>query len=178
MESFPIKLQSFKKNRGLNYWQKSHFFVIFTLPCFIIFIDKWSWLGLWFDFAQKPRALARVSFITVCSKDRKNIFGKKLNHQSYSVGTALAAVRNNIQNQNNIAIELTELGQIIKQQLTKIESNHKNLILDTYTIMPNHIHMILVIRNDNILNRTLNRTAARAVPTISDIICIIGLKSG
>ena len=36
--------------------------------------------------------------------------------------------------------------------------------------MPNHIHMILVIRNDNILNRTLNRTAARAVPTISDIV--------
>ena len=68
----------------------------------------------------------------------------KLNHQPYSVGTALAAVRNNIQNQNNIAIELTELGQIIKQQLTKIESNHKNLILDPYTIMPNHIHMILL----------------------------------
>ena len=62
-------------------------------------------------------------YVTICSNNRKNIFGAKLNHQPYRVGTALAAVRNNIQNQNNIAIELAELGKIIKQQLTKIESN-------------------------------------------------------
>ncbi len=46
-----------------------------------------------------------------------------------------------------VRIELTELGHIIKQQLTKIESNHKNLRLNTYTIMPNHSHGIIIINN-------------------------------
>jgi len=94
-------------------------------------------------------------FITICSKDRQNIFGEHKN----IVGEGLAPSR------YRNKIKLSPLGEIIKKQWNDIPNQYDNIKLDKYVIMPNHIHGILIIDcEDNY------RTAARAVPTISSII--------
>jgi len=99
-------------------------------------------------------------FITICSKNRKIIFGEYI---EYPVGTALAAVRNNIPDnvqQKNI-IKLSGLGNIIKKQWINIPNQYNNVELDQFMIMPTHIHGIIIINK---------RTGASPVPTISNII--------
>ena len=98
-------------------------------------------------------------FVTVCSKNRNNIFGE----YKY-VGEGLASSRN-MSARNNV--QLTIIGQIIDNQWNDIENQYDNVDLDQYTIMPNHLHGILVV-DKNDINK---RADARPAPTISDIVC-------
>ncbi len=66
-------------------------------------------------------------FVTVCSKNRKIIFGE---YDKNIVGTALAAVRY----KNDI--KLSELGQIIDNQWNDIPNQYNNVELDQCMIMP------------------------------------------
>jgi len=91
-------------------------------------------------------------FITICSKNRRNIFGEYIENP---VGTALAAVR------YKSNIKLSKLGKIIKNQWDDMQNQYENVKLDQYVIMPNHIHGILNIHK---------RTGASPVPTISNVI--------
>ena len=95
-------------------------------------------------------------FITVCSKDRKNIFGKYKN----LVGAALVSARNNI--------KLSIIGKIIDTQWNNIKNQYKNIELDEYIIMPNHLHGIIIINN---------RAQTSGAPTISQIIRSFKSKS-
>ena len=81
-------------------------------------------------------------FITVCSRDRKNIFGEINNKY---VGEGLAPSRDNatVRYKNNI--KLSKIGKIIDKQWNDIETQYDNIDLDQYIIMPNHIHGILII---------------------------------
>ncbi len=90
--------------------------------------------------------------ITVCSKNRENIFGE---YDNKIVGEGLAPSRY----KDNI--KLSKLGQIIDKQWNDIENQYDVVILDQYIIMPNHIHGILIINK---------RTGASPVPTVSNII--------
>ncbi|MFH2138776.1 MAG: hypothetical protein ABII88_09725, partial [Candidatus Omnitrophota bacterium] len=83
-------------------------------------------------------------YVTICSKNRKIIFGEYIEH---TVGTALAAVRNNI--------KLTRLGNIIEKQWIDMPNQYNNVELDQFMIMPNHIHGIIIINK---------RTGASPVP--------------
>jgi len=94
-------------------------------------------------------------FITVCSNDRKNIFGE----YKY-VGAALVPARNNI--------KLSKIGQIINNQWNDIPNQYRNVELDEYIIMPNHIHGILIVNN---------RAQTSGAPTISKIIRSFKSKS-
>lgn len=64
-------------------------------------------------------------FVTICAKDKKSYFGKMIGEK----------------------VELSKIGEIAKEELLKTEKIRKNLILDEYVIMPNHIHIIFVIDN-------------------------------
>ena len=66
-------------------------------------------------------------FITICIKNRLELLGK-------------------IQDKNNIV--LSAEGIIVEKELQKIEVLLTNVTIDEYIIMPNHIHMILII-NEN-----------------------------
>ena len=66
-------------------------------------------------------------FITICIKNRLELLGK-------------------IQDNNNIV--LTDEGKIVEEELQKIDIILPNVTIDEYIIMPNHIHMILII-NEN-----------------------------
>lgn len=66
-------------------------------------------------------------FVTICIKDRLELLGK-------------------IKSDNKI-IELTKEGNIANQNINNIKDIYKNTIIDEYVIMPNHIHMILIMKN-------------------------------
>lgn len=65
-------------------------------------------------------------FITICSKQRQCLFGS-------------------IVGADTIRPQLNECGNHIKKSILEINNRYKNVFVDKYVIMPNHIHMILVI---------------------------------
>jgi len=93
-------------------------------------------------------------FITICSKDRANLFGNQ-------VGAGLVSAQSDVSK----IVELSKIGQIIKKQWQDIPNQFENVGIDEFVIMPNHIHGILILNNPG------KRAGARPAPTVSDIIC-------
>jgi len=62
-------------------------------------------------------------FITICVKDRKEIFGQ-------------------IENKKMI---LSDAGKIVANHFVEIPAYHKRIILDEWVVMPNHIHCIITL---------------------------------
>ena len=60
-------------------------------------------------------------FITICTYEKKCIFGL----QNY----------------------LTNIGKIVEKHICNIQSYYETVFVDKYVIMPNHIHLILVLQN-------------------------------
>ena len=65
-------------------------------------------------------------YVTICTKNRECIFGKIVDGK----------------------IILSELGGIVNKYWREIPKHFKNIFLDEYVIMPNHIHGIIIIDND------------------------------
>lgn len=75
----------------------------------------------YYDYSQKG-----MYFITICIKNRLELLGK-------------------IKNINYI--QLTKEGFLAEKYIKNIEQIHKNVTIDEYIIMPNHIHCILIINS-------------------------------
>lgn len=73
-------------------------------------------------------------FITICMKNRLEILGK-------------------INNEDKI--ELTKEGKTVQKYIKQIEQIYEIIKIDEYVIMPNHIHMIIVIKEKS--NLTISR---------------------
>jgi REP element-mobilizing transposase RayT len=67
-------------------------------------------------------------FITICTKERQEILCK-------IVGDAAFGVPN---------VELTEIGEKVKERIDSLTTN-PNIRLETYVIMPNHVHLLITI---------------------------------
>lgn len=65
-------------------------------------------------------------FVTICTKDRQDFFGKIINEKMI----------------------LNQLGEMADKYWKEISEHFRFVKLDEYTIMPNHIHGIIVIDND------------------------------
>ena len=76
-----------------------------------------------YDYSEE-----NMYFITICIKDRLEILGKIIEENK---------------------IELTKEGKIAKRNINKILEIYHNIIIDEYIIMPNHIHMLLLIDYKN-----------------------------
>ena len=88
---------------------------------------------------------AGAYFITICTQSRRCLLSR-------IVGRGLAPAE----------IQYTTYGQIAQEQLLLLEQRYPSLKIDQYVIMPNHIHIILL----------LEETAGESHrPTIMDIIC-------
>lgn len=74
--------------------------------------------------------------MTICIKDRKNILSKI---------TTVGADNAFRPKQNDYEIILTSIGKIIEKCLIDINKIYKNVYIDKYVIMPNHIHGIIKI---------------------------------
>jgi len=73
-----------------------------------------------FDYANNG-----YYFVTICTWNRLNILGKIIDNR----------------------MVLNNLGEIVRNELIKTEKMRKNVKIDVFQIMPNHIHLILVIKN-------------------------------
>jgi len=95
-----------------------------------------------YDYSQNG-----AYFITICTKGRKSILSQ------ISVEASIARPQK---------IELTKIGVIVDKGIKGIMEHYENVFVDNYVIMPNHIHLIIRIQNNN--GRPM------VVPTISRII--------
>ena len=78
-------------------------------------------------------------FITICTKDRKNIFWDK--EQPDFVGEDIILPPENVQ--------LSSHGKIAEEAINTIPKYYPHIELLQYVVMPNHIHMILFIPYDS-----------------------------
>lgn len=65
-------------------------------------------------------------FITICTKDRRHYFGEIAEGK----------------------IQFSNIGKIANQNIDKLETINKAIKIDKYVIMPNHIHLILIINKE------------------------------
>ncbi len=100
-------------------------------------------------------------FITVCTHSKKHILSKISRDSPCGCP----------------CVCLTPLGKIVEKNILEIQNN-PNVSVDNYVIMPNHIHLLLILHNDDNAKKPIQvRTAARAVPTISSIIGALKSKT-
>lgn len=83
-------------------------------------------------------------FITFCTKERKKILSTINRH----------AVMHPINNQKSpfdtYLTELSTYGKIVDQYIKNIPIVYTNVFVDSYVIMPNHIHMIIIISSGSV----------------------------
>ena len=84
-------------------------------------------------------------FVTICSNDRVCCFGEIVNYE----------------------MRLSEVGKIVEKYWNEIPKHFENVILDEFVIMPNHIHGIIVIENDDVIDQNIvtGRNAINRVST-------------
>ena len=86
-----------------------------------------------YDYAQNG-----MYFITICTHNREPILSKI--SKIGDVGAGLVPAHDE---KNNIyKIELTHIGKIIENEIYNLEKNNP-IIIESYVIMPNHIHFII-----------------------------------
>lgn len=93
-----------------------------------------------YDYSQNG-----AYFVTICTKDRKEILS------SIVVGEGLCALPQN---------RLTHIGEEIDKCIKYVNNNYDNVIIDKYVIMPNHVHLIVI----------LNNTGGRGNPPLPNIV--------
>ena len=108
-------------------------------------------------------------FVTICTKNQECFFGDVVKGE----------------------MTLNEIGRIAKNELLFTEKLRKNMELDEWIIMPNHVHAIIVINNDmavethcnaslrmiDITNGVNNRTGGKA-PSVVETHCNASLREG
>lgn len=66
-------------------------------------------------------------FITICTQDRKCLFGE---------------IKNGV-------VNLNKIGELVKNEWLRTSEIRPNIIVDEFVIMPNHLHIILIIGDVN-----------------------------
>ena len=66
-------------------------------------------------------------FITICVQDHQCSFGRIIKS----------------------VLELSPIGKMAQKFWTEIPNHHSNVQLDEYIVMPNHIHGVLFLHNEN-----------------------------
>ncbi len=77
-------------------------------------------------------------FITICTKDRSNILSEIISDE-YNF--------RDYETEGRVDPQLLSYGIIAEKYIKSIPNSYKNITLDNYVIMPNHIHMILILRD-------------------------------
>ena len=89
-----------------------------------IYIRKYNRL-MDYDYSQ-----GGVYFITICAKEKAALFGT-------ITGEA-----------NFVRQKLSDIGIIIDNEIKGISNIYENVEIEAYVIMPNHIHMLIVLKSD------------------------------
>jgi len=100
-----------------------------------------------------------VYFVTICTNKHHEIFGEIVG--AGLVPTVVTPI-----------VQLSENGKIAENEIMKIEQHYDCVFIDCFVIMPNHVHLIIIISNDS--GRATGR--ASPSPTLGNVIG--GYKSG
>ena len=105
---------------------------------------------------------AGAYFVTICTQNRRCVLSR-------IVGRGLAPAITS-------GIEYTLFGKIAEEQLLLLEKRYPCLTVEQYSIMPNHIHAILILANEAAgasprPTRMNEAEGASPRPTIMDIVC-------
>ena len=100
-------------------------------------------------------------FITICTRDRRNLFWtsddrgvESANHGETPVGAAL----------RRPPVPLGKSGQIVRHEIDRFPAIYQGIVtIDNYTIMPNHVHLLLSIHPEYLGGR---RNIAPAIPSV------------
>lgn len=71
-------------------------------------------------------------FLTICTKEHKCVLG-------HIVGASIARPP---------TVQLSEYGRIVEKTIQEIPKHYPAISVDHYTVMPNHIHLLLQIHTD------------------------------
>ena len=82
-----------------------------------------------YDYSQEG-----YYFITICTTNRRK-FLCEINHLGITSEKA------------QYTMALTESGHVVDKHINNINSIYSNVLTDCYVIMPNHIHLIVVINS-------------------------------
>ena len=93
-------------------------------------------------------------FITVCTLERRNYFG-------VAVGATSGRPP---------SIELSSWGKIADDAIQNIASAYPALALESYVIMPNHIHLLLRVRVDEYGRPLVAPTMSRVIKQLKGIV--------
>ena len=97
-----------------------------------------------YDYSQKG-----YYFINICTHNKEHLFGKIMDGQ----------------------VVLNKYGSIAQQELANIPMRYANVELNKFVVMPNHIHIILIVNDFGSLTER-----SRPFPTVPKIIGLY--KSG
>ncbi|MBR6378227.1 MAG: transposase [Oscillospiraceae bacterium] len=92
-------------------------------------------------------------FITICAKNKEKLFGTVVG------GGALDAPY----------VALTECGKIVEQYVGSTDKI-QGIQVDKYVIMPNHLHMILIIHEESEKQARANERIPHAVGTMKRLV--------
>lgn len=113
------------------------------------------------DSRRKPNRLtdydyssAGAYFITVCTREHKCLFWE-------DVGASIARPKE---------IRLSAFGKIVAQAICEIPKHYPAVQVDNYTVMPNHIHLLLRIDTDPDGRRIPAPTVSRVVQQMKGVI--------
>jgi putative transposase len=103
---------------------------------------------------------SEMSFITICSSQRQALFGHI--HENWTV--------------------LSRIGEIVRTCWTEIPQHFTNVVIESYVVMPNHLHGILTINSKlpgsielpdtnsadktASANESFGKLAANSIPTV------------
>ena len=104
-----------------------------------------------FDYST-PRAY----FVTICVKDRQCLLGT-------IVGAAISRPLSNT---------LTQAGRIVDAAIRSIPSHYPSVSVEKYVVMPNHVHILLMISSaaDGRLIAAPTSTVGSKTPSISQVV--------
>ena len=98
-------------------------------------------------------------YVTICTKNRRCLF-------SEVVGSI---------HESTAKIKLKPYGKIVDEIINTL-SNRFDINIDNYVIMPNHIHMIISIKNSSI-KRSIRESTLRNRSTISNVVGYLKMNS-
>jgi len=79
-----------------------------------------------YDYSQNG-----AYFVTICAKDCAELFGRII------VGAA------------SCRPQLSEIGEIVESEILRLSHTYNGVSVDYYVVMPNHVHMIIAIYNED-----------------------------
>jgi len=82
-----------------------------------------------YDYSQNG-----AYFVTICTQDRKRILSR------ISVGTPLPGCP------QKVCLQLLPFGEIADKYIRQMDGFYDHLTIDKYTIMPDHIHMLITVK--------------------------------